>query len=217
MSKEFLVLCLINSMCSIKYIYAIVMSSFAILPACKPQIVKFQIYLWWLMFTVKAKATSPTGGQSVIEWFNPSLRPSSSFPVPQAQKCSLTPSEIHCPFSSLVHPCCQAQFWTFHSFQIFLIVTIFFPFFGRCIGGIWKFPGSGSNQSCGPSPQPHQIQAASATDTVAHSNARCLTHWARPRIKLIPSSLLVGFLTAEPQWDLRCDPFFFLTAHDFLF
>ena len=43
--------------------------------------------------------------------------------------------------------------------------------------------------------------------TIAHSNARSLTHWTRPEIKPKSSWILVGFVTAEPRWEL----FFFFS------
>ena len=66
-----------------------------------------------------------------------------------------------------------------------------------------------SNQSCSfwpiPQPQQRRIRATSVTYTIAHSKARSLTHWARPGIEPASSWLLVGFITAEPQWKLlRC-------------
>ena len=39
--------------------------------------------------------------------------------------------------------------------------------------------------------------------TTAHSNARFLTHWARPEIKLVSSWIQIIFITAEPQRELR--------------
>ena len=64
--------------------------------------------------------------------------------------------------------------------------------------GIWRFPGQGSNRSCShrPTPQPQQrgIQAASATYTTAHGNARSLTHGARPGIEPATSRFVVGFI-----------------------
>ena len=38
--------------------------------------------------------------------------------------------------------------------------------------------------------------------TTAHSNARSLTHWARPGIKPASSWILVGFITTKPLWEL---------------
>ena len=38
--------------------------------------------------------------------------------------------------------------------------------------------------------------------TTAHSNARSLTHGARPGVKPSSSWLLVGFVSAEPRWEL---------------
>ena len=53
-----------------------------------------------------------------------------------------------------------------------------------------------------PQPQPHEIWASSATYTTAHSNARSLTHGARPGIEPETSWFLVGFLSPAPQWDI---------------
>ena len=55
--------------------------------------------------------------------------------------------------------------------------------------------GSNKSYSCQPTPQPQQceIQAETATYTTAHSNARSLTHSARPGIKPASSGILVGF------------------------
>ena len=55
-----------------------------------------------------------------------------------------------------------------------------------------------------PTPQPQQlgIQAASATYTTAHSNARSLTHGTKPGIELMSSWILVRFVTTEPQQEL---------------
>ena len=36
----------------------------------------------------------------------------------------------------------------------------------------------------------------------AHSNARYLTHWVRPRIKPVSSWMLVMSVTAEPWWEI---------------
>ena len=46
------------------------------------------------------------------------------------------------------------------------------------------------------------FQGMSATYTTAHGNAGSLTCWARPGIKAATSWILVGFLTAELQWEL---------------
>ena len=48
----------------------------------------------------------------------------------------------------------------------------------------------------------HRIQATSVTYTIAHSNARSLTHWARPGIEAAFSWILIVFITAEAQWEL---------------
>ena len=44
-----------------------------------------------------------------------------------------------------------------------------------------------------------------ATATTAHGNAGTLTHQARPGIEPTTSWLLVGFIYAEPQWELGHD------------
>ena len=52
-----------------------------------------------------------------------------------------------------------------------------------------------------------QIGAAAATTATAmqdpaHSNARSLTHLARPGVKPTFSWILVRLVTTEPQWEL---------------
>ena len=70
----------------------------------------------------------------------------------------------------------------------------------------------GLNQSCShwPTPQPQQlgIWAVPTTYTIAHSNARSLTHWTRPGIKTTSSWILFGFVTAEPWLKLPNEPIF---------
>jgi len=58
-----------------------------------------------------------------------------------------------------------------------------------------------------------QIWATSVIYTTAHSNARYLTHWARPGIKPISSWLLVRFLIAEPWCELQPLLFFPLKSY----
>ena len=43
----------------------------------------------------------------------------------------------------------------------------------------------------------------SVTYTTAHGNAGFLTHWMRPGIEPMSWWILVGFVTAEPQWELQ--------------
>ena len=64
---------------------------------------------------------------------------------------------------------------------------------------------SNRSYSCQPTQQPHQhrIQATSATYTTAHSNARSLTHQARPGIELEIPWFLVGFVSAAPRPELQ--------------
>jgi len=42
----------------------------------------------------------------------------------------------------------------------------------------------------------------------SHSNTESLTHWARPGIEPASSWMLVGFITAEPRWELWDRSFF---------
>ena len=50
--------------------------------------------------------------------------------------------------------------------------------------------------------QKHRIRAMSVTYTIAHSNAGCLTHRARPGIEFMSSWMLVRFVSTEPRQDL---------------
>ena len=47
-----------------------------------------------------------------------------------------------------------------------------------------------------------QDMSTSATYTTAHSNTGSLTPQARPGLEPTTSWILVGFFTAEPQWEL---------------
>ena len=88
--------------------------------------------------------------------------------------------------------------------------SFFFFFFLLSLQGhtcsIWSFPGQGANWSCcyrpTPQPQQHRIQNSSATYTTAHGNAGSLTHRVRPGIEPTSSWILVGFVSAAPQWEL---------------
>ena len=46
------------------------------------------------------------------------------------------------------------------------------------------------------------IRATATSLHHSHSNARSLTHWARPGIEPTSSWFLVGFVSAAPQWEL---------------
>ena len=67
--------------------------------------------------------------------------------------------------------------------------------------------------SCQPVQQQCQIWAASATYTTPHGNAGSPTHWVRPGIEPLSSWMLVGFLSAAPQWELP--PQFFSRDENF--
>ena len=56
--------------------------------------------------------------------------------------------------------------------------------------------------SCQPMPQQRRIWAASAIYITALGNARSLTHWPRPGIKLETSWFLVWFVSTVPQQEL---------------
>ena len=47
-----------------------------------------------------------------------------------------------------------------------------------------------------------ESQAGGASLHCSHSNARSLTHGARPGIESATSWILVGFIITEPQWEL---------------
>ena len=71
-----------------------------------------------------------------------------------------------------------------------------------------KVPRRGANQSgsCRPTPQPQQRQiiwVALVTSPAAHNNAGSFIHWTGPGIEPSSSWTLVGFLIAEPQWELH--------------
>ena len=65
-----------------------------------------------------------------------------------------------------------------------------------------------------PEPQQHQIQAASATYTTAHSNPRSLTHWLRPGIKPATWWFLVGFISAAPGQELQFHSLYITCSRD---
>ena len=52
-------------------------------------------------------------------------------------------------------------------------------------------------------PQQYRIRVTSVTYTTAHSNAGSLTHWVEPGIEPAFSWLLIRFVTAEPQGELK--------------
>ena len=70
-----------------------------------------------------------------------------------------------------------------------------------------EVPRLGVNWSCScrptPQPQQHEIQASSVIYTTVHSNARSLTHWARPGIKPESSWILVRFVN---RWAMMGAP-----------
>ena len=65
-----------------------------------------------------------------------------------------------------------------------------------------EVPRSNRIYSCWPTPEPQQckIWAASVTYTTAHSNARSLTHWARPGMGPSTSWFLVGFVNQRQNF-----------------
>ena len=81
------------------------------------------------------------------------------------------------------------------------IVSDFFLFFFCFLGPHpWHMEvprlGVESELSCQPLPQPQRIRAA------AHSNARSLTHWARPGNEPASSWMLVSFVNRWSTWEL---------------
>ena len=51
-------------------------------------------------------------------------------------------------------------------------------------------------------PQQHQIRVVSVTYTIAHGNARSLSHWARLGMEPVSSWMLVRLISAEPRQEL---------------
>ena len=90
----------------------------------------------------------------------------------------------------------------------FIFFNFIFVFFLRAALTVYRSSqarGSNQSYSCRPALQPQQlgIQAASAvTYTPAHGNARSLTHWVRPGTEPASSSMLVRFISTEPQREL---------------
>ena len=82
------------------------------------------------------------------------------------------------------------------------LVYFFFRALPMACGGSQARDQIGAIATPQPQPQPHRIWVVSATYTTAHSNARSLTHWARPGIKCASSWMLVRFVAAEPWWEL---------------
>ena len=73
-------------------------------------------------------------------------------------------------------------------------------FFPGCTHGIWKFLGEVLKPNC------------SCDLPCSCSNARSLTHWAKPGIKPTTSWFLVGFVSTEPWLELLC--FVFISGCD---
>ena len=96
-----------------------------------------------------------------------------------------------------------------------LNIKFFFCFFRAAPMEYVNFQESNQSCSCWPTPQPqqHVIWASSATYTPAHSNARSPTHWVRPGIELAFSWILVGFISAAPQWELLNISFWLFSSY----
>ena len=47
-----------------------------------------------------------------------------------------------------------------------------------------------------------QVPSCVCTYTTAHINTGSLTHWLRPGIEPTSARILVGLISAEPQWEL---------------
>ena len=81
----------------------------------------------------------------------------------------------------------------------------FFPFFWGLHSWCMEVPGLAVKSEL--QPEQHWIQATSETYTIAHGNARSLTHWARPGIEPKSSGILVRFVSAVPQQELPHLPY----------
>jgi len=143
--------------------------------------------------------------------------PSGSIPCPFAKHlcCAEVAKDTSRGFHSFQKDPPGEMLWTDSpaSFSRSPYIFFFFLSFWGCTRSTCKFPGQGSNRSCRchstPQPQQHQIRATSATYTTAHSNARSLTHGARPGIEPASSWILVGAQPTEPRWELHSPYFLF--------
>ena len=83
-----------------------------------------------------------------------------------------------------------------------VIYVFFLFFFFRAAHAVY-----GSTQARGrigaPGASLHHSHSNTRSKTAAHGKARSLTHWVVPGIKPMSSWILVGFLTAEPQWEFQ--------------
>ena len=127
-----------------------------------------------------------------------------------------TPRDVFSHENHLIAlPCCRTPKVFANSFfnpvpgscyWLMMAFFFFFVFFG-CTRGLWKFLGSGWNPGHGskppPPPEQHRIQATSVANTIAHGNAGSLTHGASLGLKPSFSWILVGFVSAEPQWNFN--------------
>ena len=106
---------------------------------------------------------------------------------------------------------------------LFLFIYLFLVFLSFFLGlhpqhmevprlGVPSYPTGLHHSHSNVGSKPHQrwIQATSSTYTAAHSNARSLTHWARPGIKPLSSWIIVRFISAEPRRELRKELVFLL-------
>ena len=86
---------------------------------------------------------------------------------------------------------------------------IHMAFYG-CTHGIWSSQaGVKLELQLPPMPQPHRSLTTSVTYTTAHSNARSLTHRARPMIKPTSSWILVVFISTVQHWELPIGNIYF--------
>ena len=88
--------------------------------------------------------------------------------------------------------------WVFLFFELFW----FFFFFLRLHPRHMKVPRLRVELEPLLQPQQLRIPAPSVTYTAAHGNKGSPTHWARPGIEPASLEILVGFVSAAPQWEL---------------
>ena len=91
--------------------------------------------------------------------------------------------------------------WKKLCFFFFVFFLLFFGATPVAYGGS-QARGQIGAVATGLCPEQCQIWAASATCTTDHSNAGCLTYWARPRTEPVSSWILVRFISIEPQQEL---------------
>ena len=83
-------------------------------------------------------------------------------------------------------------------------VLFYFIFFKGPTHGIWSSEARGQIRAvaAGLHHSHSNTRSEPHLQPTPHGNAGYLTDWARPGIEPVSSCILVGFITADPQWEL---------------